>query len=34
MESTIHKNHTNGHIKRSFDNIKNLYKKFNKRVNK
>ena len=34
MESTIHKNHTKGHIKRSFDNIKNLYKKFNKRVNK
>lgn len=29
MESTIHKNHTKDHIKRSLDNIKNLYKKFN-----
>lgn len=29
MESTIHKNHTKDHTKRSFDNIKNLYKKFN-----
>ena len=29
MESTIHIDHTFGHIKRSLDNIKNLYKKFN-----